>query len=91
TGSTGALTATSNNGAITQTGALSVNGPGSIDAGSATVALTDIGNHFAGTVNLTGGATQIVDASTLTLGNLNTGALSVTSNGALNLGTGSTG
>ncbi|MEA5124939.1 filamentous hemagglutinin N-terminal domain-containing protein [Xanthomonas floridensis] len=91
TGSTGALTATSNNGAITQTGALSVNGVGSIDAGSATVALTDIGNHFAGTVNLTGGATQIVDASTLTLGSLNTGALTVSSNGALNLGTGNTG
>ncbi|WP_349656314.1 filamentous hemagglutinin N-terminal domain-containing protein [Xanthomonas sp. 10-10] len=91
TGSTGALTATSNNGAITQAGALTVNGLGSIDAGSATVALTDIGNHFAGTLNLTGGATQIVDTSTLTLGSLNTGALTVSSTGALNLGTGITG
>ncbi|WP_115559266.1 filamentous hemagglutinin N-terminal domain-containing protein [Xanthomonas dyei] len=91
TGSTGALTATSNNGAITQTGALSVNGVGSINAGSGTIALTDIGNHFSNTVNLTGGAAQIVDANTLSLGSLNTGALTVSSNGALNLGTGTTG
>ncbi|MEA9557974.1 filamentous hemagglutinin N-terminal domain-containing protein [Xanthomonas nasturtii] len=89
TGSTGALTATSNNGAITQTGALSVNGVGSINAGSGTIALTDIGNDFSNTVNLTGGAAQIVDANALTLGSLNTGALTATSNGALNLGQGS--
>ncbi|WP_238692201.1 filamentous hemagglutinin N-terminal domain-containing protein [Xanthomonas arboricola] len=89
TGSTGALTATSNNGAISQTGALTVNGVGSINAGSGTIALTDIGNDFSNTVNLTGGAAQIVDANALSLGSLNTGALTVTSNGALNLGQGS--
>ena len=84
----GNLSATSNNGAISQGGALAVTGSSTLNAGSAAITLTNTGNDFAGTVNLAGGATQITDASALTLGTLGTGALTAVSHGALNLGSG---
>ncbi|KLD72591.1 hypothetical protein Y887_00005, partial [Xanthomonas pisi DSM 18956] len=65
TGSTGGLTATSNNGAITQAGALTVTGVGSINAGSGTIALTDANNDFQGTVGLTGNGIAVTDRSLL--------------------------
>jgi len=65
-------------GAVLQTGgALSVVGTSTIDAGSNAITLTGGSNDFGGTVNLTGGATQINDLNALTLGTVNTGALTV--------------
>ena len=65
-------------GAVLQTGgALSVAGTSAIDAGSNAITLTGGSNDFGGTVNLTGGATQINDLNALTLGTVNTGALTV--------------
>jgi len=86
---TGNLLATSNGGAITQDGALAVGGTSSIDAGNGTITLVNAANNFSGAVSLAGGTTQLVDAGALTLGTLDTGALTVTSTGALNLGSGS--
>ncbi|MDK2748888.1 MAG: filamentous hemagglutinin N-terminal domain-containing protein, partial [Brevundimonas sp.] len=87
---TGALTALSNGGAITQstTNALAVTGTSALDAGAAAITLTTAGNHFGQAVSLTGGTTQITDSGALTLGTLATGALTVNSSGALNLGRG---
>jgi filamentous hemagglutinin family protein len=87
---TGALTAQSNGGAITQstTNALTVTGTSVLDAGAAAITLTTAGNHFGQAVSLTGGTTQIADSGALTLGTLATGALTVNSSGALNLGRG---
>ena len=62
-----------------------------INAATGALTATDGGNNFTGTVNLTGGTTQITDANALTLGMLATGALTVNSTGALNLGQGTTG
>jgi fibronectin-binding autotransporter adhesin len=64
-------------GAITQTGALNVTGASTINAGTNAITLANAGNNFIGVVNLTGGATSIRDANLLTLGTLNTGALTV--------------
>jgi hypothetical protein len=85
----GHLDATSNGGAIIQSGALNVTGgnTSAIDAGSGTITLTQA-NDFTGAVTLTGGTTQITDANALTLGALGTGALTAISTGTLNLGSG---
>ena len=83
----GNLSATSHNGAISQSGALAISGNSTINAGSGAITLTNGGNDFAGTTNLTGGTTQITDKNALTLGTVNTGALTAVSTGALNLGT----
>ncbi|WP_172969599.1 filamentous hemagglutinin N-terminal domain-containing protein [Rhodanobacter sp. T12-5] len=85
----GHLDATSNGGAIIQSGALNVTGgnTSAIDAGSGTITLTQA-NDFTGAVTLTGGTTQITDANALTLGALGTGALTAISAGTLNLGSG---
>ncbi len=65
-------------GAVLQTGgALSVIGTSTIHGGSNAITLTGGSNDFGGTVNLTGGATQINDLNALTLGTVNTGALTV--------------
>lgn len=74
--------------AVTQTGAVTVSGTTSIDAGAASITLSDAGNDFAGVVNLTGGAVFIGDANALNLGAVSVGSLSATSTGALNLGYG---
>jgi filamentous hemagglutinin family protein len=88
TGSVGGNLAATTTGAITQTGALSVAGTTTLDAGSAAVSLNQVGNNFAGTVNLAGGATQFTSSTALSLGGLATGNLTVSSGGALQLGTG---
>ena len=87
----GALSANSNGNAILQTGALTVNSTSNINAGSNTITLTSA-NDFAGAVTLTGGTTQITNgAAQLTLGTLNTGALTATSGAGLSLGGGTVG
>ena len=50
--------------------------------------LNAAGNNFQGAVSLAGGTTRIRDTDALTLGTLDTGTLSVTSDGALGLGQG---
>lgn len=78
-------------GAISQSAGIGVTGNSIFNAGSGAITLTDSNNNFAGTVSLTGGATQINNNAALTLGTLSTGALTVTTglSDALNLGTGS--
>ncbi|WP_431108691.1 autotransporter domain-containing protein [Variovorax paradoxus] len=75
-------------GAITQSKALSVNGKSIFDSSSSPIALTNAGNDFGGTVSLSGGSTQISDSNALALGTVATGDLTVTSKGALSLGSG---
>ena len=84
----GTLDATSNGGAIVQTGVLDVAGVSTIDAGSGSITLNNAGNDFAGIVNLTGGATHIHDSNGMLLGALATGDLTATANGRLGLGDG---
>ncbi|MFO3705383.1 beta strand repeat-containing protein [Xanthomonas codiaei] len=84
----GNLTLRTTNAAINQTaGQLAISGTTGANAGAAAIALTG-NNDFQNAVTLTGGAVQINDRNALTLSALNTGALTVTSNGALNLGQG---
>ncbi|MGN2249706.1 filamentous hemagglutinin N-terminal domain-containing protein [Frateuria sp. GZRe14] len=84
----GNLVASSNGGAVTQTGALTIGGTSNIDAGNGAITLANVANDFGGAVSLAGGVTQLVDANALTLGTLDTAALTVASTGALNLGNG---
>ncbi|MFN2646802.1 MAG: beta strand repeat-containing protein [Burkholderiales bacterium] len=58
----------------------------SINSGAITAANT--ANDFSGTLNLSGGATQVADRNSLTLGNLMTGDLLINASGALDLGGG---
>jgi hypothetical protein len=67
-------------------GPLDVNGTTTINAGANAITLLGA-NDFTGSVSTTGGTTQINDVNALTLGNVNASALTVISNGALNLGT----
>ncbi|MCC4632755.1 filamentous hemagglutinin N-terminal domain-containing protein [Xanthomonas dyei] len=87
---TGALSATSNNGAIQQAGnaGLTVTGTSDLQAGTGAITLTTAGNDFRQAVSLRGGTTQITGSGALTLGTLSTGNLTATSSGALNLGSG---
>jgi len=73
----GDLSASSQGGAITQTGALSVGGASSIDAGAGDINLTNAGNDFTGAVDLTGGAVAIADANALVLGDVDVASLRV--------------
>ncbi|HEY8879786.1 MAG TPA: autotransporter-associated beta strand repeat-containing protein [Roseateles sp.] len=83
----GALIATSS-GALTQAGALAVGGTSTLDAGTAPITLTQAGNAFAGAVSLRGGSTQLSNGGALSLSHLDVGDLTVSSTGALQLGTG---
>ncbi|WP_029829638.1 hypothetical protein, partial [Xanthomonas citri] len=83
------LSVSTSNGAINQTaGALRIGSTSSVNAGSGAIALGSAGNHFGGAVSLTGNGVSIRDGGALMLGTLNTGSLTATSNGALNLGSG---
>jgi outer membrane autotransporter protein len=84
----GALSVTTTAGGISQGGAFHVVGASDFNAGANAITLTNAGNDFTGPVDLTGGATQIVDSNALQLGTLSTGSLSATSTGALSLGAG---
>ena len=84
----GALTATSNGGEISQTGALTVAGASSINAGAAGIVLMQVANDFQGAVTLmnSGNAASITDANSLAVGG-STGSLNATAlNGALTFG-----
>ncbi|MEA9828287.1 filamentous hemagglutinin N-terminal domain-containing protein [Xanthomonas campestris pv. raphani] len=88
--STGTLSMQTTNANITQSaGAITAAGSTTINAGSGAISLTSASNDFVGLLNLSGGATQVRDSNTLTLGTLSTDALTATSAGALNLGSGS--
>ncbi|WP_022971506.1 hypothetical protein, partial [Xanthomonas maliensis] len=83
------LALTSTNAAIVQSGGnLLVAGATTVTAGNGAIALDAAGNDFQGLLTLSGGATRVRDANALSVGTLTTGDLQVTSNGALNLGTG---
>ncbi|MGH8145792.1 MAG: filamentous hemagglutinin N-terminal domain-containing protein [Rhodanobacteraceae bacterium] len=92
---TGNLSATSNDGAITQDTTagktLTITGTAGLDAGAGDITLANTGNDFTGAVDLTGGTTKVMDTNALTLGTLATGDLTVTSGGALDLGSGTVG
>ncbi|MGN2244171.1 filamentous hemagglutinin N-terminal domain-containing protein [Frateuria sp. GZRR33] len=83
----GNLAATSNDGAISQSGGLTVNGTSAINAGNAGISLAGPGNHFVGAVSLSNsGANNVaVDNGThaLLLGSstVGTGTLSLAGNG----------
>ncbi|HEV6969114.1 filamentous hemagglutinin N-terminal domain-containing protein, partial [Roseateles sp.] len=87
----GDLLAISNGGAVSQGGALSVAGATSVQAGTGAITLAQAGNHWGGSVDLSGAATQLASAAGLTLGTLAVGDLSVDATGALVLGQGSVG
>ncbi|QQD73658.1 beta strand repeat-containing protein [Acidithiobacillus ferrivorans] len=78
-------------GSTTSGDALTVGGVSSFNAGTGVITLANTGNAFGGAVSLTGGATQITDKGSLMLGTLDTGALTATSGGLLDLGTGTVG
>ncbi|MET0328941.1 MAG: hypothetical protein ABW163_09260, partial [Luteimonas sp.] len=59
-----------------------------LDAHGAAISLTDAGNAFGGRVDIAGGDVAIRDVDALTLGTLDVASLEVTSNGALDLGSG---
>ena len=76
----GDLNATSNGGAIGQSGALAVGGASTFNAGAGAIGLTNAGNSFAGAVSATGVGVSIASAGGLNVAALNNGA-----NGAVNL------
>ncbi|MGN6576721.1 MAG: cell wall-binding repeat-containing protein [Nocardioides sp.] len=71
----GALGLTSDGGTIGQSGPLAVAGATVVDAGSGAITLTNAGNDFGGSVSVTGGNTQLVDANALTLAAVDVDAL----------------
>ncbi|MBZ3349327.1 filamentous hemagglutinin N-terminal domain-containing protein [Xanthomonas perforans] len=86
----GTLALTTTNSAITQAaGSVTATGTSTVNAGTGAIELDEATNDFQGVVTLTGGDTRIADTGALTLGTLNTGSLTATGNGALNLGSGS--
>src|SRR6185437_3933527 len=87
----GTLALASTNAAIVQmAGGLIIDGGTTVNAGNGGISLAGANNAFVGAVGLAGGITQIAATTQpLILGQLNTGALTATSNGgALNLGQG---
>ena len=78
-------------GGIGQAGAFVVGGNADFDAGSGGIVLGHAGNDFQGLVSLAGGGVTINDVNALQLGTLDTGSLTVTSHGTLDLGSGSIG
>ncbi|WP_237717119.1 autotransporter outer membrane beta-barrel domain-containing protein [Cupriavidus basilensis] len=85
---TGSLSITTTGGSIGQSASWIVGGATTLNAGSNAITLSNAGNVFIGAVNLAGGNAQLTSGGALTLGSVNTGALTATSGGSLNLGTG---
>ena len=95
---TGAVTVTGAAGAISQSAgsALTIHDSSIFSASAlghpAAVKLTGSGNDFSGTVSANGSEVTLVDRNALTLGRVDaTGTLTLTSNGALDLGRATTG
>lgn len=65
------------NGAIIQTGTLTVMGASSFDAGTNPITLTNAGNDFTGAVTATGAGVSITDANSLTVATINAGSNNV--------------
>jgi hypothetical protein len=86
-------TTTINGGLVQTTGAQTYNGPTTgnnltlTSTGGGAITATNGGNDFTGTLNVSGGATQITDANTLTLGTVNATSVVIVNTGALDLGT----
>lgn len=74
---------------ITQTGAVSVLGTSTLNAGTSAITLANAGNTFGGAVSLTGSNATLVDSGALTLGasaltgNLSATAAGISQSGAL--------
>jgi hypothetical protein len=81
TSTAGSLSLTSA-GAVTQTGTLTVNGAGSIDAGSNPITLTNTGNDFVGTLELKGTVTSVTDKNAFSV-KLDTGETIIIANASL--------
>ena len=85
---TGNLAATSNNGAISQAGALVVTGSSTLDAGSGAITLANANNDFQGAVSATGAGVSLVDVNDLSVASLTdnaNGNVSLIAGGALTL------
>ena len=67
---------------VTQTAALTVSGTATFSVANA-LTLTNIGNEFGGTVNITAGAVQLTDASGVQFGTVTASSLVVTAGGAI--------
>ncbi|MFC5583149.1 beta strand repeat-containing protein, partial [Rhodanobacter terrae] len=80
------LSVTTSGGPISQTGAFTVTGSSSFDAGGNAITLTDPGNNFTGAVSLSNsGANDVAlsnNGNALTLGNVNVGSGSLSVSGA---------
>ncbi|MCD9027882.1 filamentous hemagglutinin N-terminal domain-containing protein [Luteimonas sp. BDR2-5] len=74
----GQLTATSHGGSIVQSGALTIAGTSTIDAGTGAVTLDDAQNDFVGRVDITGGTVTIADRDRLVLGAVDADSLHAT-------------
>ncbi|WP_038219379.1 hypothetical protein, partial [Xanthomonas maliensis] len=84
----GAFGALSNNGAITQTGGLTVVGNSNIQAGSGAITLTHGSNDFRAGMILDGTGISVVNAGDLVVSSLTNGAngaIALTAGGALNV------
>lgn len=75
-------------GAVGQNGALTLSGALTVNSGGAGIALNQGSNQFGGAVTLSGGTTQLSGQGAVTLGTLAVSALTVQATGALNLGQG---
>ncbi len=75
------LTVTGNT--VSQTAALAVSGTATFSVGSNALTLTNAGNEFGGTVNVTAGAAELTDAGGVQLGTVSATSLIVTAGGAI--------
>jgi filamentous hemagglutinin family protein len=83
----GTLVASSANGNVSQTGALSVTGTTDITAGTGNIGLTNAGNTLVAAVSAAGGQISLTDAVPLILGTVGAGGnLVANSTGGLDLG-----
>ncbi len=79
------LSATSNGGAISQSGALAVSGASTLNAGAGAITLTNAANNFIGAVSATGNGVSITIAGDLNVATLANGAVNLIACGNLNL------
>lgn len=82
----GTLVATSASGGITQDGALSVGGAGTINAGAGAITLDNAGNDFAGTLRLVAADARVHDGNALQLTSVDVRSLHASSGGRMVLG-----